>query len=230
MTVFPAPPLDPSRLRGLVFDLDGTLVDSFRAIATAANAARAACGFPPLSVDEVRRRVGGGLRRLMLGLVGDEHLDTGIATFERVYAEVYLDDTDETPGALATLAALRERGFRLTVASNKPAAFCAPLLDRLGMLTHLDAVEAPETAGSTKPHPAMVRRCLAAMRTTAEHAAYVGDMPLDVETAGRAGVPVILVACGGFGVDDLRATGHTSVATLPDLLALVPGRPLGETP
>lgn len=219
----PPPPLAPRRLRGLVFDLDGTLVDSYAAIAVGVNAARAAFGLSPLAGEDVRRRVGHGLENLMEDVVGPERAAQGAALFRAAYERIYLDATAARPGAAETVAALRARGYRMSVASNKPARFCAPILERLGMLAHLDAVEGPETAGATKPDPRMIRRCLAAMAVAADQAAYVGDMTLDVESAARAGVASILVTGGSSPDAELRATGQRVLRDLPGLLEILPG-------
>jgi len=223
MATLAPPPLNAGHLDGVVFDLDGTLVDSYRAIAFGANAARARFGLPPMAVDDVRSRVGHGLERLMRDLLGDERVAEGVEAFREAYGRVFLDDTFAAPHACEVLAALHERGFRLSVASNKPARFCRPILNRLGMLDFLATVESPDTSGATKPDPAMLRRCLQAMGVTADRAAYVGDMPLDVETAARAGVSVILTPGGSAAEDSLRATGQTVVPSLAALVELLSG-------
>jgi len=86
----------------------------------------------------------------------------------------------------------------------------------------MDTVQGPDVAGRTKPDPAMLRRCLEAMRSTSATTLYVGDMLLDVESAARADVPVVLVAGGSSGTEELRATGQkvlSSLDELPDVLA-----------
>jgi 2-phosphoglycolate phosphatase len=218
-----APPvLEPARLRGIIFDLDGTLVDSFGAIAASLNRARARYALDPLSCDEVRRHVGRGLERLVADLVGSERVDGGVRCFREHYARVFLEMTSALPGALSTLRRLRRRGYRLAVASNKPTRFAEPILRRLGMSSHLDAVQGPDTAGRTKPDPAMLDACLDAIGTKRDQALYVGDMVLDVETARRARLPVVLVPGGASTEVDLRATGQRVLSRLEELTDLLP--------
>jgi len=212
-------------VRGLVFDLDGTLVDSYQAIAASVNEARATFGLVPLLVDEVRRRVGRGLESLMEDMVGRERVEEGVAVFRRHYAGIFAASTSALPGALPTLRELRRRGYRLAVASNKPARFGEPILRGLGMRGFLDAVEGPDTAGSTKPHPAMIERCLREMGVQPSEAIYVGDMVLDVETGERAGIDVVLVAGGSSSLEDLRGTGRAVLSSVAGLLDLLPGPP-----
>jgi phosphoglycolate phosphatase len=217
--------LDPARVLGLVLDLDGTLVDSYGPIAAGVNHARATLGMPPLSVEDVRGRVGHGLESLMADVVGEANAADGVRLFREEYARVFADGTTALPHAVEVLRELRGRGYRLAVASNKPARFGEPILEHLGMRPYLDAVEGPDRVGSTKPDPAMVHACLRAMAVPAERAAYVGDMVLDVETAAMARIPVILVPGGSSARSDLRDTGELLLSGLPDLLTLLPDRP-----
>jgi phosphoglycolate phosphatase len=219
---------DPDRVLGLVFDLDGTLVDSYEAIAASVNHARRSLGEEPLSVDDIRGRVGHGLESLMAEVVGKERAEDGVRLFREEYARIFADRTAALPGALEVLEELHRRGFRLSVASNKPARFGDPILERLGMRPFLDAVQGPDTAGSTKPDPGMVHLCLQAMKIEPARAAYVGDMVLDVETAAMARLPVILVPGGSSSPKDLRDTGEVVLSRLTDLLDLLPVGPVAS--
>lgn len=133
------------------------------------------------------------------------------------------------PGAREVLTDLAARGYRLSVASNKLAAFSRRILDALDLLTPLDAVHGPETAGATKPDPAMIRACLDAMRVGPDEAIYVGDMPLDVEAAMRAGMGVVLLSGGASPPSDLVATGAPVLAGLPGLATALPQKPAPPT-
>jgi phosphoglycolate phosphatase len=212
-------------VRGIVLDLDGTLVDSFSAISESLNHARRKFGLPPLSLTEVRQHVGRGLEVLIKELVGAQRIEPGVRLFRERYAEVFRR-TSALPGALDSLRVLRRHGYRLSVASNKPARFSEPILDDLGMLPLLDGVQGPDLAGTTKPEPTMVHNCLSAMGLSARQGLYVGDMVLDVKTAASAGLPVVLVGGGASEETELRATGEKflhSVAELADLLPKLPG-------
>lgn len=216
-----APPvLEPSAVAGLIFDLDGTLVDSYEAIAASLNHARVAFDLDPLPTDDVRRAVGHGLEALVADLVGASHVDDAVRLFRERYAEVFLEHTTLLPGVRETLGELARRGFGITVASNKPARFGEPILQHLGLLPFVTQVEGPDRAGSTKPEPTMLRRCLQAMRIDRTEGAYVGDMVLDVESAARAGLPAVLVCGGSSTEDELRATGQCVLPSFDSLLTL----------
>jgi len=115
-----SPPLNPNeRVRGVVFDLDGTLVDGYDGIAAAVNAARAAFGLPAMTTDDVRGRVGLGLSHLMEDVCGPERALLGATIFRGVYDRVGVEQTRPVAALGATLAALRARGFRLSVANDE---------------------------------------------------------------------------------------------------------------
>ena len=204
--------------RGIVFDLDGTLVDGYDGIAAGVNAARAVFALPPLPVDDVRGRVGHGLPHLMDDVVGRERAVVGTAIFRAVYDRVCEDQTRPAPALAETLSGLRARGVRMSVASNKPAAFSIRILERLAVRPYFDAIEGPETAGAAKPDPAMILACLRAMRVEIHDALYVGDMTLDAEAGARAGVAVVLLAGGSCPAAELAATGYPVLASFEDLL------------
>lgn len=214
---------EPSgNVRAVVFDLDGTLVDSYAAIARSLNHARAGWALPALDDATVRRGVGRGLESLIEAHVGADRVEEGVRRFRTKYAEVFADHTFALPGAVETVRALAGSGVRLAVASNKPARFTRPILEHLGMAGSVRSVHGPDTVGATKPDPAMIRQCLADLETSANDAMYVGDMVLDVESARRAGVAVVLVRGGSSDDGALRATGQpvlASIGALPGYLS-----------
>lgn len=215
---------DLSRVRGIVFDLDGTLVDGFQGIATAVNAARAAEGLSALSVAEVTSHVGRGLEDLLASTLPAPALARGIVAFRRTYDRVCETESREMPDARRVLTELAARGFRLSVASNKLAAFTRRILRALALETPLTVVHGPDTAGAAKPDPAMVGACLAAMGILPEDAIYVGDMPLDVDAARRAGVGIVLLAGGAAPRAALHETGVMVLDGLAELATSLPQR------
>ncbi len=218
----PSAPRDAgARIEGVVFDLDGTLVDAFEGISTAANAARAHFSLPPLPRSEITRHVGRGVADLIAAVVGGDLRDEGVRVFREVYDRVCEAETHALPGALPTLAALSRLGIPAAVASNKPASFSERILERLGLRPLLACVEGPDTAGRLKPDPVMIHACLRAMGVEPARALYVGDMPYDAESGARAGVRTILVAGGAAADADLAATGRPVIAKLQDLVAIV---------
>ncbi len=224
MNVWRPPPLVPSCVRAIIFDLDGTLVDSYPAITLALNHARSGFDLEPLGLDEVRRAVGHGLPSLVGRLIGPDRVEDGVRSFTEAYERALLPGTRLLPGTARTLVGLKDRGYSLAVASNKPLRFTERILDHLGIRPLMAATEGPESAGATKPDPAMIRACLVGLGVPRRQAVYVGDMTLDVESAARAGVAAIVVAGGSSTIDELRSTGELVLDSLTQLLDLLPAR------
>jgi len=161
-------PATAERVRALVFDLDGTLVDSYPAITASLNHARARFELAALPADFVRRRVGRGLEALIEEFVGPDRVEEGVGLFREHYAEVFETGTTVLPGVGETVVELRRRGYRLAVASNKPARFGRPILRAVGLEEHFDTIQGPDLAGTTKPDPRMIRACLAGLSARAD--------------------------------------------------------------
>lgn len=205
--------------RGIVFDLDGTLVDSYPAIGASVNHARAHFDLEPLDDESVRRMVGRGLEALMADVLGVERAADGVRLFRERYAEVYATQTTLLPGVTPSLELLGAAGVPMAVASNKPARFGRPICEALAIAGHFATVEGPDSAGATKPEPPIIRNCLIAMERSAAEAIYVGDMVLDAESGRRADVETWLVEGGSSTAQALAETGCPVWPDLPALAA-----------
>jgi len=204
-----------------VFDLDGTLVDSFEAITESVNHARRVFDLPAMDHGDIKSHVGRGLEVLMADLVGPDLVEEGVRAFRDRYATAYAAGTTLLPGVHDALARLSDRGIRMSVASNKPARFGRPICEQLGIDKFFCAILGPDVVGTTKPHPAMLERAITEMAVQTSDAIYVGDMLLDIETAAQAGVTVALVATGSCSEADLRMSGETTVSVLRELADLL---------
>ncbi len=217
----------------MILDLDGTLVDSYGAIAESLNHARAHYELEALDASTVRAAVGHGLESLVSRWIGADRVEDGVRLFRERYAEVFAAGTRPLPGVDAALHGLAAAGYRLALASNKPARFSRAILDHLGWNDLFSAVEGPDTVERTKPDPAMLRACLNALASAVERTRYVGDMPLDVISGRRAGVEVILVRGGSAGDAALSEAGVPVLAGFSELPAYLTrdlGWPEAESP
>lgn len=201
-----------------IFDLDGTLVDSRRDIADAGNAARAAIGLPALPIEAVVAMVGDGAQKLVERLTPDRDAaarERAMQAFRTAYAAGLTVHTRPYAGIPEALAALRGRGWRLAVATNKPSDFARPICERL----HLpcDALRGGE--GVKKPDPAMLLDLMRELGAAPASTWMVGDHRTDLLAAGRAGVRSVHCTWG-FGVrDGLPATASAQhPADLPRIL------------
>ncbi|HEY6928094.1 MAG TPA: HAD hydrolase-like protein [Thermoanaerobaculia bacterium] len=187
----------------LVFDLDGTLIDGYAAIADALSFAMGRLGSKPLPVAIVRRMVGHGLERLLEEAVGPERAPEGVRLFRERYAEVAISGTELMPDVPEVLEALSRRNHPMAVASNKPAAFSRRILEAKGVERFFLAVGGPDSETPAKPNPAMLRRLIGAAGAEPAGTLVVGDMEVDSEFARAGGCRVVLVAGGSRSQEEL---------------------------
>jgi phosphoglycolate phosphatase len=203
-----------------IFDLDGTLLDTLGDLAASVNYALLTHGMPEHSIDDVRRFVGNGVRKLMQRAVpdGDANPDfeAAFATFRQHYMQHALDTTRPYDGIPETLAALRQQGCRIAVVSNKMMAATVELCQHFFPDTVEVAIGEHEAEGiRKKPAPDTVLAALRQLGVGKESALYVGDSDVDIETARNAGLPCISVLWGFRDRDFLLQHGATTFATHP---------------
>ena len=184
-----------------IFDLDGTLLDTLADLATAVNYALRQHGMPEHTIDDVRRFVGNGVRKLMERAIPDGEknpdFEATFATFREYYMHHSLDNTRPYPGIIETLEALKEQGCRLAVVSNKMMAATKELCQHFFADTIEVAIGENEAAGiRKKPAPDTVFEALRQLGEEKDSAVYVGDSDVDLETANNSGLPCISVLWG----------------------------------
>jgi phosphoglycolate phosphatase len=201
----------------VVFDLDGTLVDTAPDLIETLNVVLAREGLTPVGYEEARNMIGGGARRMIeSGLQYRGHtlsageVDRMLTAFITYYAAHIADHSRAFPGLDAALDRLAERGCRLAVCTNKLERLSRQLLDALGLAPRFAAICGQDTFGIQKPDPEILRRTIRAAGGEAQRAVMVGDSGTDIATARAAGVPIVAV---DFGYSE------TPVQSLgPDLL------------
>jgi phosphoglycolate phosphatase len=139
--------------RAVLFDLDGTLADSYDAITASTNHVRAVNGLPPLPEAEIKKHVGRGLAMLLADLVPGTDTARNIALYGEHHVTVMRDHTRLMPGARHAVEALKRSGRRLAVCSNKNVVFTRALLESLGLAPFFDVVLGPEDVPQPKPAP-----------------------------------------------------------------------------
>lgn len=187
--------------RCIVFDLDGTLLDSIADIALATNRMREHFGLAPLPEQTVMGYVGHGIAQLAERAVGDAPqiaADDAKLEILRAYCNAPVVRTTLYPGAEDGLRILRTAGFRLAVASNKPHELCLPILERLGVVGEFDAVIGGGRSIAMKPAPDMIRYALKETGCDPALSWMFGDSEPDM-AAGRAAGCRTAYAAYGFG-------------------------------
>ena len=208
-----------------IFDLDGTLLDTITDLAASCNYALRTHGMPEHSVDDVRRFVGNGVRKLMERAIphGAENPDfeATFATFREHYMHHSLDTTQPYPGIPETLAELKARGCRLAVVSNKMLAATVELCHHFFPDTIEVAIGEHEAEGiRKKPAPDTVFAALRELGVEKDRAVYVGDSDVDVQTAANSGLPCISVLWGFRDRDFLIQHGAKTFISAPSELLL----------
>lgn len=191
----------------LIFDLDGTLIDSKLDLAYAVNATRAHMGMAPLNIDLVSSYVGNGAPVLIRRALGPDVTDTaiqeGIEFFLEYYREHKLDYTQLYPGVRESLDRFREARKRLAILTNKPVGVSRSIVKGLGLSALFFQVYGGNSFDFKKPHPVGVQKLMAEAAIGPAATLMVGDSSVDVETARNAGVR----ACGvryGFAPETLN--------------------------
>ena len=187
----------------VVFDLDGTLVDSAPDLVATLNIVFARTGLPPVAYDAARNLVGGGARAMIVRGLKAEGRTLDVAEVDRLVSDfidhysVHIADRSRPfPGLEATLDALAARGCRFAVCTNKLEWLAVQLLDALALSERFAAICGGDTFGLQKPDPELLRRTIARAGGDADWAVMVGDSITDIAAARGAGVPVVAVDYG----------------------------------
>ena len=212
--------------KAVVFDLDGTLLDTLEDLAASTNAALAQNGLPVRTLDEVRCFVGNGIGNLIARAVpekGKEHpaFQAVLDAFVAHYAQHSRDNTKPYDGIMEALDALEARGMRLAIVSNK-IDFAVKELSALYFGQRMLAAIGDDPSRRRKPAPDSVFTALEQMNVRPEEVVYVGDSDVDVFTARNAGLPCCAVTWGFRSEESLISAGADVVAHTPqEMVSLI---------
>mgnify|MGYP005642396547 CR=1 FL=1 len=201
-------------IKAIVFDFDGTLVDSAPGLADSANMVLKEGGHAPISVEDAQSLIGDGMAVFMDRAVAkdgatlkESDRERYVARFRDIYAELDAERTVLYPGALETLERFSADGLRMGLCTNKPYDATLPILAAVGIDKHLSAVFGGDSLdGIRKPDPRHVLAVLDALDTSPAEAVMVGDSPNDVKAGKAAGLPVIAVTYG-YSLGPVEALG-----------------------
>lgn len=196
----------------VIFDLDGTLLNTLDDLHASTNYALVQHGLPTRTVDEVRQFVGNGIRNLIRLAVAphtdDELIDTVHATFDAHYSAHHLDRTAPYPGIIELVRSLRGKGIDCCVVSNKGDYAVQPLVEHFfPRLFDVTCGEREKDGIRRKPWPDTVLACMEKLGASKEQSVYVGDSEVDLQTAANAGIRCIIVSWGFRDEDYLREQG-----------------------
>lgn len=216
--------MDKKIMDNFIFDLDGTLLNTLNDLAASTNYALRSAGMPEHSVEDVRRFVGNGVKKLMERAIPDgldnPKFDETYATFRRHYLEHSLDTTKPYEGIPEVLAELKRRGKKLAIVSNKFYAATQELAKHFFPETIQVAIGERENIHK-KPAPDTVLEAMRQLGVGKEGSIYIGDSDVDIDTAKNVGIPCISVLWGFSDKDFLISHGATHLIKTPkELLEL----------
>ncbi len=213
----------------IIFDLDGTLLDTLADIADTANAVLTHHGFPGHPREAYRRFVGDGMARLIeritpAGVAGHIHQEC-CRTFLRLYKENWKNTCCPYPGIVDMLNALKKQGTRMAVLSNKPHAFTTLFVDEFLPGPYFSWVYGHREGFAKKPDPAVALEIAGEMRVDPCNMLFVGDTGVDIRTGKAAAMTTVGVTWGFRGIPELQANHADFIINSPmELLQYV--RPL----
>ena len=187
----------------LVFDLDGTLIDTAPDLVETLNVIFAREGLPPVPFAKARKLIGGGARAMIVRgveaesrLLSATQIDRLFDEFIAYYTEHIADRSRPFPGLTETLDTLAQQGHRFAVCTNKLERLSVRLLQQLDLASRFAVICGQDTFGVQKPDPNVLRRTILAAGGSPERAIMIGDSETDVRTAKSAGIPIVAVDFG----------------------------------
>ena len=218
-----APPLYP--VRALIFDLDGTLIDSKRDLIHSVNAMLSEMGRTRLSEETISGYIGHGapllVSRALGGNAKEEEMRRALEFFLACYEEHKLDTTCAYPGVAETLAEISRKQLPMAVLTNKPVRISVRILEALGLASYFRVIYGGNSFETKKPDPFGANTILREFGAAPKEAMLVGDSEVDVQTARNAGAIAVAVNYG-FGVHDrTQYPADIYIDKISDLVALV---------
>ena len=210
------------KYKAVIFDLDGTLLDTLEDLTDSCNQALTGLGYPAHTIAEVRQFVGNGLgvmiEKALPGGRGNPDYDKALDRMREIYSANYQNKTKAYDGVLDLIERLKERGVKMAIVSNKPDAQVKELAALyFKSIPQEAAIGENEAAGvRRKPYPDSVYTALKALGANKEDAVYIGDSDVDMATARNSGLPCISVSWGFKTREFLQEKGASPIVDRPD--------------
>jgi len=205
-------PIHYAAKKAILFDADGTIIDTFRDIHNSINRTLEEFGLPLCSEEESRRTIGPGTSKLASRILRSEHMDKAekvTARYREIYFDHCVDETKLYPFTMELLDTLKGRS--LAVVSNKPQRFTEKILETLGIIDRFEMILCSDTAGGSKPDPKMIHMVIDELDIPLSTVLLIGDSDKDILAARRAGIECVAVSNGYTSFKTIQKAG-------PDLI------------
>ncbi|MCM8782816.1 MAG: HAD family hydrolase [Candidatus Omnitrophica bacterium] len=212
----------PDKLRLVIFDLDGTLVDAYPAIIESFNFTMQRLGYPKRSDAVIRKAVGWGDENLLKPFIKEKDLARVVSIYRKHHKKSLLRKSHLYPGVLKVLYSLKQKNLKIAIASNRPRRFTLMLIRHLVLDKYIDYVLCADKIKYIKPHPYILNKILEHFKVSPNESIFVGDMVIDAQAGKAAGIRTVLVSGGSSSLKDLKKQKpFRIIKRLSDLLEIV---------
>lgn len=206
----------------IIFDLDGTLVDAYPAIIKSFNYTMRMLKFPRQSALIIRQAVGWGDENLLKPFIKRQDLKKALLIYRRHHKSALLKGARLFPRADKILTYLKNKGYKLAVASNRPMHFSWILIRQLGLEKYFDFVLCADKLRHIKPHPEILNRIMQRFSRERKDTIYIGDMTIDAQAGRRAGIKTIIVTTGSSTKAEIKKENpYRIIPKISDLLKIL---------
>jgi phosphoglycolate phosphatase len=195
------------RIELIIFDLDGTLVDAYPAIISSFNYTMQKLGYPAKDGFAIRRAVGWGDENLLKPFVKTKDLAFALSVYRKHHQSALIRESRLFPKANTLLTYLKNKGYLLAVASNRPSRFSWILIRHLKLKKYFDYVLCADKLKHIKPHPEIINNIVKRFSLRPGQVIYVGDMTIDAQAGRRAKVRTIIVTTGSSTKSEIKREG-----------------------
>ncbi len=204
----------------LVFDFDGTIINTSEALTMAINELLSRYGLPPVDVREVKRAVGGGIQMTLMKLFGEKYHDALVEEFRSIYPEYLESHVKVYDGMDEAIKTLYERGYRMAILSNGSTPFMERMLERFGLRKYFHVIVGIDKGFPPKPDRTALLYIMELMGSEPDYTLFIGDSEYDIMTARNAGVRIIFVSWG-YGENIGADVEVESAEELPEVVEML---------
>lgn len=206
----------------IIFDLDGTLVNAYPAIIKSFNYALQRLGYPKKNSLTIRRAVGWGDENLLKPFLNSKELNKAVAIYRRHHKTALLRGSRLFPKVETLLSYLKDKGYKLAIASNRPTRFSWILIRHLRLEKFFDYVICADKLKHAKPHPEIINKIRQRFSLKPHQTIYIGDMAIDAQAGRRAKVKTMVIPTGSSTIQELKKEKpHCILEKITDLLKIL---------